>query len=660
MKIFYNWHTIFAKIISFLFMIESTAFAQWDSGIGAEESIPNINFVDVNVASIKPFSKQEAPGIISVITEEDIRYSGARDMIDLLYLVPGFQFGVDVENAVGIGIRGMWAHEGKVLLLIDGQEMNERLYSTITFGNRFPLDQIKRIEIIRGPGSCIYGGYAELAVINVITKGADQYAKGTAVSLLYGQQKEAYARRNASVSYGIQKDLFSFVGSLFIGEGQRSDRDFTDFYGSTYSMNGNSDLNPLFANFGIEFNEIDIRYIYENYRTTQRDEFGTDLLTPSAPKYNNHFFSVKYNWKPIDNLTLTPRVRYKRQVPWQAEAIHSSVSNYVYNKVNEYLNIDTITSWDVTELLNLIFGAEYYTDSSLDKLGQSFAGKNTVSYRNWAGYCQGIYINPLVNLTLGTRYDKHSKYGNSFVPRIAFTKLWNEWHIKFLISEAFRSPGIENIKLNENIKPEKTRVYELEMGYNFDNSIFTFNIFDAQIKDQIVYFYNSVEEFEGYLNYDKGGTRGIELEYSLQLYSLKTSVNYSFYRVKENTVPKYEVPENENLFLGFAAHKIGFKCSYKVTSKFSVNPGMIYLSERYGYSSMDSETGIAKLSKYEPLLLVNLFFNYENSFIPNLNMGIGIYNIFDKNLEFIQPYDGGHPPLPGTSREIMLKLSYRY
>ena len=85
-------------------------------------------------------------------------------------MVPGFHFGVDVTNVVGVGVRGNWGHEGKVLMLIDGMEMNENLFSTLQFGQHYNLQNIEKIEIIRGPGSSIYGGFAELGVINIITK----------------------------------------------------------------------------------------------------------------------------------------------------------------------------------------------------------------------------------------------------------------------------------------------------------------------------------------------------------------------------------------------------------------------------------------------------------------------------------------------------------
>ena len=65
------------------------------------------------------------PSLVSIITADEIALLGVRDLKDLLALVPGFQFAVDVAGVVGVGYRGVWAQEGKILLLLDGQPMNE-------------------------------------------------------------------------------------------------------------------------------------------------------------------------------------------------------------------------------------------------------------------------------------------------------------------------------------------------------------------------------------------------------------------------------------------------------------------------------------------------------------------------------------------------------
>src|SRR5262245_19539947 len=179
------------------FAFPQSAEAEELEGLSLEELLN----MELDVAARKARTIRESPGIVSVITHEEIVASGARDMMDLLLRVPCLAFGMDVNGVVGIGVRGVWAHEGKALLLVDGQEMNENLYTSTQWGNHIPLDLVERIEIIRGPGSAIYGGYAELAVINVITRGG-RALDGAHASVAYGQTMDDFGHRMASLAYG--------------------------------------------------------------------------------------------------------------------------------------------------------------------------------------------------------------------------------------------------------------------------------------------------------------------------------------------------------------------------------------------------------------------------------------------------------------------------
>jgi outer membrane cobalamin receptor len=116
------------------------------------------------VASRLDFTARQAPGIVTVITREEIINSGARNLMDVLRLVPGLDFGVDVESSLGLGVRGNWAYEGKILVLVDGQRYNESFFGSAQL-ERISPEQVERIEIVRGPGSAVYGGFAELGVI---------------------------------------------------------------------------------------------------------------------------------------------------------------------------------------------------------------------------------------------------------------------------------------------------------------------------------------------------------------------------------------------------------------------------------------------------------------------------------------------------------------
>ncbi|MFH1319591.1 MAG: hypothetical protein ABII90_02930 [Bacteroidota bacterium] len=91
----------------------------------------------------------------------------------------------------------------------------------------------------------------------------------------------------------------------------------------------------------------------------------------------------------------------------------------------------------------------------------------------------------------------------------------------------------------------------------------------------------------------------------------------------------------------------------------SLNPSILYFSERYGYYKND-ENGNPLMKKFDSVIPMNINFNYQDIFGKDTNVSIGVYNIFDTEHNFIQPYNSGHAPLPGPSREFVFKLSYKF
>ncbi len=127
-------------------------------GVGLFDlSMDQLSKVEIksDITSIKAKSIREQPGIVSVVTAKQISETGARDLTDVLLLVPGFSLDTDVQSMVGLTFRGLQGQEGKVLLVIDGIEVNEPLYGSLPILNHVPADLIEQIEIIRGPGSAM-------------------------------------------------------------------------------------------------------------------------------------------------------------------------------------------------------------------------------------------------------------------------------------------------------------------------------------------------------------------------------------------------------------------------------------------------------------------------------------------------------------------------
>ncbi len=64
------------------------------------------------------------------------------------------------------------------------------------------------------------------------------------------------------------------------------------------------------------------------------------------------------------------------------------------------------------------------------------------------------------------------------------------------------------------------------------------------------------------------------------------------------------------------------------------------------------------IEKLKPSVFANIFILYQDMFLKGLDLGVGVYDIFDEKIKYIQPYNSGHAPLPGPSRELIVKLSY--
>ena len=149
-------------------------------------SLEDLLNVRVYAASKHLESVNDAPSSVTIVTAEEIQEYGYRTLADILESVRGFYITYDryfsYVGVRGFGRLGDW--NSRVLLLIDGNRINDVVLGQAALGTEFPLDVdlIQRVEIVRGPSSSLYGAEAFFAVINVITrKGADLH--GPEVSL---------------------------------------------------------------------------------------------------------------------------------------------------------------------------------------------------------------------------------------------------------------------------------------------------------------------------------------------------------------------------------------------------------------------------------------------------------------------------------------------
>lgn len=178
----------------------------------------------VSSVSKKAEDIRRAPATVNVITKEEIIQRGYTDIIEMLADLPGFDisilYGVNYANAYQRGLRTTTME--KTLLLIDGVEENDLWTNTADISRQYPITNIKRVEVIYGPASTMYGPNAFVGVINIITKDPEDVVKqGNTIGIHANTGFGSYNSRYADVTFGVKKNSFSAV---FTARHYQSDR----------------------------------------------------------------------------------------------------------------------------------------------------------------------------------------------------------------------------------------------------------------------------------------------------------------------------------------------------------------------------------------------------------------------------------------------------
>src|SRR6202040_2579554 len=140
----------------------------------ADRSLEDLMNIEVTSVSKKEQKLSQTPAAVFVITQEDIRRSGATNIPDLLRMVPGLDVAQINANTWAISARGFnLQFANKLLVLVDGRAVYTPLFGGVYWDTvDVPLEDIDRIEVIRGPGGTVWGANAVNGVINIITKSA--------------------------------------------------------------------------------------------------------------------------------------------------------------------------------------------------------------------------------------------------------------------------------------------------------------------------------------------------------------------------------------------------------------------------------------------------------------------------------------------------------
>ena len=247
--------------------------------------------LEVSIATGSKVSLDKAPAIASVITAAEIKAMGARNLSDILETVPGIHVSPSALSRLDpiYSIRGI--HTGfnsQVLMMIDGVPIKTPTTGTRPVGFNFPAENISRVEVIRGPGSAIYGADAYSGVINIITKTAEDIE-----AINIGGRLGSFDSNDFWLQTAYQEQdwqvAFSFAYQHSNGDDSRIiDSDFQSFLDTGAGTSASLAPGPL--NTGHEIFDTHIDFKYENFglklwnwkATTQTGAGSASALDPQG------------------------------------------------------------------------------------------------------------------------------------------------------------------------------------------------------------------------------------------------------------------------------------------------------------------------------------------------------------------------------------------
>ena len=585
MKSTYSAFAVLSSVLAGLSM--STAFAQQND----EEELALV-YGDKSTVSIATGSRQllrRAPSVATVITAEDIAAIGATDLDEVLETVPGLHV---TRSAVGYEplyvIRGIFSsRNSQVLLLQNGIPM-----ATIFVGGKgpawagYPLEHIARIEIIRGPGSALYGADAYAGVINIITKSAAD-TPGTE----FGVRAGSFKTRDGWMQYGGKAGEIDVAAYLRAGTTAGFKEVITaDAQSARDKIFGtHASLAPGPVNLGHDAVDGNLELGYGNwrlhagYKLRDNIETGAGIASALDPvgrtkserivadlSWNDPQFArnwgagatvsyLQYKQRiPVNLQLFPPGTRFPTGVfpdgmighpdtsEWQMRAsafgTYSGMKGHVWRFGAGHDDLDL---YETATIKNYVFNtagipvpvgpvADYsqiqpFLLPQRRKINYLYAQDEWQFAHDWT-------------LTAGLRHDHYSDFGGTTNPRVAL--VWDaalDLTAKLLYGRAFRAPsfneqyGINNPveRGNPNLRPETIKTLEAAVSWQAHKGLqLNVNVFRYAMADIIRTVPNSDPGTGATYNNTGNQTgKGVEIEVTWEASrSLRLSGNYSYQR----------------------------------------------------------------------------------------------------------------------------------
>ena len=576
-----------------------------------------------------PKTLKDVPVVTTVISSKEIERTGALTIADVLQTeIPGVEFSRQMDGQVVMNMQGMGGSD--VLFLIDGERMAGESLNNIDY-ERLNIDNIERVEIVRGAGSALYGSNAIGGVVNIITKEAEQ-PWSLNVNGRYGSHRE----QKYGATLGFDRKNFNSM------------TDISYKTVDTYTLHGRDSASSP-------------SIIYGGRTLNANQRFRYDFLPNLSLKLRGGFYHRErdYSQTRIDRyIDGTAGALLTYDIDEKAH-LHADYAFDRYDKYRhlpragrsdqEYSNMQNKANvqfdYDFSAENRFTAGVEYLNETLLSN---QFDTTASGAYRNYRAHTAVAYAQHDISfkqrwfLVYGLRMDYNSGFKLPHLsPKASLMYKIHPVSLRLSYAGGFRAPSLKEMHSNydmgnlgwfiiygnPNLKPEKSQNVMLSVEYAHKNASLTASGYYCYTRDKITTVYNLVQDTAFYRNANRSHTAGADVSLMLKLpygFGIKLSYAYVFDRQKEGGVNvSYARPHTGvarfDYHLEKGWYRLGVSLSGRVLSRLNTVAATNGLDE-------EGRTIYEKV-RYPAYTMWKL--NLNQRFMDALSLNIGLDNLFN-------------------------------
>lgn len=652
-----------------------------------EEFTRLIQFIDkyTEIATKTKLNVDFVPGMVTVLRGEDLKVRGIHNVWEAMSFVPGMDISINNMGLRDVLVRGIGntISSGNLKIQLNGISMNSALWGKAYPALDIPVEQIDRIEIIRGPGSAVHGEFASTGVVNIITLNKGRQVTGGVgrYDSYHGSALYSYSNEARAIDFSLNLAAFDTDGADVIsGTDQLYGMGMGDISNAPGPVNEVRDVSN--AIMGFSFKGLNLTGYYLNEGQGDYYGFLGSLPPPhssTAFRFKNYGGQIKQEIYMIENLLFEYNLgffhhRFSSALTFQqppgfigiytegmaaapfymedridagVDFTYAGLKKHTVKFGAAFANTEIDSAWHDTNYIpstgapispvSRFTGTENWIEEGMDRTLINITLQD--EYK----------INDMVSITGGLRYDHYDDVGSELSPRIAAVWRVTQNHIiKTQYARAFCPPTFNQLYSKNNpylvgnpaIDPETIDTMELSYLYR-----------DELTMGRLTYFYSELDKLisAGGGTYSNTGSTKIsgaelEVEYKfLERFKLDSNISYSH---SNNSITGGSIPE--------VAEWLGdLGVIFEPGRDMAFNLQYSYVGKR-NRAVTDTR---AKLKGYHT---VDATVSLYNLLTPGLTLRCGMKNILNEDVYYAAPEYLYFNDYPRPGREWWTKITYEF